>query len=346
MPTDSIKVDYTKQQDWGDVFQGQLSITNNSDTNLVNWDLDFDLPAEITDIWNAKITESSNGSYTIENASWNREIAAGETITVGFVGNGNNDVAKNFDIEGTTFGSLSTSDSIYTSSSSLSSNLSLGETYQGRATFYDAANPVGGKGASGYDNLSGSALAGITAINSVQWDGSEASGGFFEVTGPKQREGADPIVVQVVDLLPERADGLDLSEEAFEKIADPVAGIVNIEYELVGPGDNFRTPHGYTIGQGIVTEGVAGSNPWYAAVRLNNHRYPVESVEILKDGGGTTEMTRGVDNRFVLNSGSGISGSQDLLVTDIFGQEVTLDNVNITGGDGGDIATGEQFDMI
>ncbi|MEO1464668.1 MAG: hypothetical protein AAFR89_00350, partial [Cyanobacteria bacterium J06633_1] len=100
----------------------------------------------------------------------------------------------------------------------------------------DAANPAGGKVNSGYDNLSGNALGGITAINNIQWNGSEASGAFLQVSGPKQREGAAPIVVQVADLLFERADGLDLSAEAFAQVADPVDGVVNIEYELIGPG--------------------------------------------------------------------------------------------------------------
>ncbi len=346
MPNESIDVNYSQVQDWGNVFQGEISIANNGDSNLVNWNLEFNLPAEITKIWDAEIAEKDNGHYTIENASWNREIAAGETITFGFTANGNGK-PQNFDVEGSSFDSPSISDSLYsTSNANISSDLSLGETYQGRATFYDAANPAGGKGASGYDNLSGGALAGITAINNVQWDNSEASGGFLKVSGPKQREGAEPIVVQIADYLYERADGLDLSAEAFAKVADPVDGIVNIDYELIGPGDGFKTPYGHTIGQGIVAEGISGSNPWYAAIRLNNHRYPVESVDILTEDGDTKSMTRGADNRFVFNSGSGISGSQDLLVTDIFGQQVTLDNVNITGGDTADLVTGEQFGMI
>ena len=347
MPNKSIDVNYSKVQDWGDSFQGKISITNNGDKNLVNWDLEFDLPNNITKIWDAEIAEKNNGRYTIENASWNREIAAGETIVFGFLGEGDSSKPKNFDIDGSSFDSPSRSDSIYSySNPDLSPDLGLKKTNQGRATFYDAANPAGGKGASGYDNLTGSNLAGITAINNVQWQGSAASGAFLEVSGPKQREDADPIIVQVSDLLYERADGLDLSAEAFAKVADPVDGVVNIEYELVGPGDNFKTPYGYTIGQGIVAEGIPESNPYYGAVRLNNHRYPIESVELLKEDGGSVSLDRGADNRFVLDTGSAMYGAQDLLVTDIHGQQVTLDDINITGGTSADVVTGEQFGMI
>ncbi|MEN9869689.1 MAG: hypothetical protein RLZZ171_672 [Cyanobacteriota bacterium] len=228
----------------------------------------------------------------------------------------------------------------------ISPELESGQTYQGRATFYDAANPAGGKGNSGYDVLSGDALAGITAINNVQWNGSEASGAFLEVSGPKQREGAAPIIVQVSDLLYERADGLDLSAEAFFEVAEPVDGVVDIEYKLVSPDDSFVTPYGYSIGQGIVVEGIPESNPYYGAIRLNNHRNPVESVDLLEDDGSLVPLERGSDNRFVLSTGSDVSGAQDLVVTDIFGQQVTLDDINLTSGSSNDVVTGEQFDLI
>ena len=233
---ESISINYSQVEDWGNGFQGQISITNNGDSNLVNWDLNFDLPTGISNIWDAEIIANNNGRYTVQDTAFNREIAAGETITFSFIGDGSGYTPQNFNIDGSEFDSPSSSSSIYTySNPSLSSELSLGVEYQGRATFYDAANPAGGKVNSGYDVLSGDALGGITAINNIQWNGSEASGGFLEVSGPKQREGAAPIIVQISDQLVERADGLDLSAEAFAKVAEPVDGIVNIEYELIGP---------------------------------------------------------------------------------------------------------------
>jgi len=344
---DSININYSQVEDWGNGFQGQVSITNNGDSNLVNWDLDFDLPTGISNIWDAEIVASDNGNYTVQNMAYNREIAAGETVSFGFIGEGSGYTPQNFDIEGSSFDSPSSSSTIYTDSNpSLSSELSLGTEYQGRATFYDAANPAGGKGNSGYDVPSGSALSGVTAINNVQWNSSEASGGFLQVSGPKQREGAAPIVVQISDQLVERSDGLDLSAEAFALIADPVDGIVNIEYELIGPEDGFSTPYGYSIGQGIVVEGIPESNPNYGALRLNNHRYPVESVDLLTESGSTVALSRGSDNRFTLNTGSALYGAQDLVVTDIFGQQATLNDINITGGSDADIITGEQFGQL
>ncbi|MGF1541822.1 MAG: cellulose binding domain-containing protein, partial [Pleurocapsa sp.] len=341
-------IDFTLIKDWGSGFEGQISITNNTESNIDSWTLEFDFPNNINNIWDAEIESSTNGSYVISNAAWNREISAGETLTFGFTGdNSVTSEPQNFDLDGSTFTSPSTRDSIYTfSNSDLSSELKLNQKYQGRATFYDAANPSGGKGASGYDVPTSDQLYKVVAINNVQWNGSEASGGFFEVSGPKQREGAAPIIVQVVDYLYERADGMDMSAEAFEGVANPIDGIVNINYQLVGPGDDYVTAYGYSIGQGIVVEGIPETNPYYAAVRLNNHRYPIESVELLGDNGNAVELNRESDNRFVLEGNYPLYGPQDLVVTNIFGQQVTLDDVNITNGSNADLVTGEQFAMI
>ena len=342
------EIDFTLVKDWGSGFEGKISITNNTDGNIDSWSLEFDFPNPINNIWDAEIEENIDGSYTISHATWNREIAAGETLTFGFTGdNSVTSEPQNFDLDGSVFNSASRSDSIYTfANDDLESELELNREYQGRATFYDAANPAGGLGASGYDIPVGSELHKVVAINNIQWNDSEASGAFFEVSGPKQRDGAAPIIVQVVDYLYERADGFDMSAEAFEKVADPIDGVVNIEYELVDPGDDYVTAYGYSIGQGIVVEGIDHTNPYYAAVRLNNHRYPIESVDLLTEGGGMVELERESDNRFVLDGNYPLYGGQDLVVTDIFGQQVTLNDVDLTNGSNADIITGEQFPSL
>jgi len=341
-------VDFTLVSDWGSGFNGEISITNETGGNIDSWSLEFDFPNEITSIWDAEIEESRGGSYVISNADWNREIKAGETLTFGFQGNDSVTVEpQNFELEGYSFNSPSTGDSIYTyENDALTPELKLNQPYQGRATFFDAANPAGGLGNSGFDIPTFDQLHKVVAINNIQWNGSAASGAFFEVSGPKQREGAAPLIVQVTDQLVERADGMDMSAQAFAKVANPVDGIVNIDYQLVGPADDYVTAYGHQIGDGIVVEGIADSNPWYPTLRLNNHRYPVATVELIESDGDLIEMERGSDNRFVLDETSAIYGAQDLLVTDIFGQQVTLDDVNISNGSDADTVTGEQFAMI
>lgn len=341
----STDVDFTLVKNWGNTFEGKISITNKSDSNIDSWGLEFDFPNQINKIWDAKIKSNKDGSYVISNAGWNREIPAGKTLTFGFIGNKSfNSKPQNFELTGSIFNSPSTSGNIYTfSNPDLKSELELNKNYQGRATFYDATAT---KGNSGYGVPASNKLEKVTSINSVQWNGSEASGGFFKVSGPKQREGDAPIMVQVIDQLPERADGLDLSREAFAKVADLKDGVVNIDYQLVGPADDYLTAYGYKIGQGIVVEGVPGTNPYYAAVRLNNHRYPIKSVDLITNNGKTIELDRESDNRFVLDGNYPLYGAQDLLVSDIFDQQVTLNDVKITNGSSADIVTGEQFAIV
>ncbi len=80
MIDESVDIKYTQFTDWGSGFQGSIDITNNGDSSVNGWDLDFDLPREINDIWGANIISSDNGDYTIESLDWNSEIRPGQTI--------------------------------------------------------------------------------------------------------------------------------------------------------------------------------------------------------------------------------------------------------------------------
>ncbi len=65
---------------------GDITIRNTGSTALRNWTLQFTFAGEISSLWNAVIASRSGSKYVIEAASWNREIAAGQSITVGFTG--------------------------------------------------------------------------------------------------------------------------------------------------------------------------------------------------------------------------------------------------------------------
>ena len=223
--------------------------------------------------------------------------------------------------------------------------LDLDTSYTGKGTFYAAT----GAGNAGYDTVPASQRGMLTAINRLQWDSSEASGAFLQVSGPKQADGsADPITVMVVDQLPDRDDGLDLSAEAFAEVANPVDGIVNLDYTLASPDDSFETPYGKKIGDGIIVDRLADSNPYWPAVRLTNHRHPVENLELVAEGGELLPLERQSYNVFVLEQGIGgpLMGNQSFVATDIFGQTVKLNNVDITSGQSEDVTTGVQFAQL
>lgn len=79
-------IDFVLNSDWGTGFSATINITNNSDKAIEDWILEFDFDKEITDIWNGYIVEHTGTRYKVKNASYNQNIALGETISVGFNG--------------------------------------------------------------------------------------------------------------------------------------------------------------------------------------------------------------------------------------------------------------------
>ncbi|MFD9331290.1 cellulose binding domain-containing protein [Streptomyces sp. NPDC060065] len=81
---------YTKTSDWSTGYTAQYVITNDSDQAKGDWTLEFDLPsgATLSSLWNGDSTVSGQ-HVTVRPPSWDKDgLAAGETVTVGFVVNG------------------------------------------------------------------------------------------------------------------------------------------------------------------------------------------------------------------------------------------------------------------
>ncbi|WP_405925379.1 cellulose binding domain-containing protein [Streptomyces sp. NBC_00035] len=84
---------YTKTSDWSTGYTAQYVITNDSDQTKGDWTLEFDLPsgATLSSLWNGDSTVSGQ-HVTVRPPSWDKDgLAAGETVTVGFVVNGSAD---------------------------------------------------------------------------------------------------------------------------------------------------------------------------------------------------------------------------------------------------------------
>ncbi|MFF5447532.1 cellulose binding domain-containing protein [Streptomyces sp. NPDC012888] len=80
---------YTKASSWAGGYTGQYVITNHTGQEQSDWTLQFDLPAgvRIDSLWNG--THTADGRHvTVKPAAWNRRIAAGASVTVGFVTSG------------------------------------------------------------------------------------------------------------------------------------------------------------------------------------------------------------------------------------------------------------------
>ena len=169
----------------------------------------------------------------------------------------------------------------------------------GEGTFYAAD----GTGNCGFPADAGRMVA---AMNATDYATASWCGGCVRVTGPK-----GDVVVRIVDSCPGCAKGdLDLSREAFAKIADVSAGRVPImwretECDVDGP---LR----YHLKD--------GSNAFWTAIQIRNHRYPIAQVEAQKSG-AYAAITRTDYNYFVDTRGLG-AGPYTLRVTDTRGHVV------------------------
>ncbi|MFB6776850.1 cellulose binding domain-containing protein [Streptomyces sp. NPDC056352] len=82
----SVGAAYTRTSGWTGGYTGQYVVTNDTGTTQSDWTLEFDLPAgtRVSSLWNGEHTV--NGSHVIvKPASWNKELAPGTSVTVGFV---------------------------------------------------------------------------------------------------------------------------------------------------------------------------------------------------------------------------------------------------------------------
>lgn len=183
--------------------------------------------------------------------------------------------------------------------------IQFGRTYSGRATFY---------GATGAGNCSFDASSDLMvgAMNQQDYDNSQACGAHLSVTGPK-----GTVKIRIVDRCPECPPGaIDLSQQAFAKIAEVSAGRVPITWRLLSPAGLGPLSYRYK----------SGSSQYWCGIQVLNHRNPIRSVQ-LKVGGGWRTLDRQEYNYFLSAGGSGCGGT--IRITDIYGNQLTDGGIRI-----------------
>jgi expansin len=194
------------------------------------------------------------------------------------------------------------------------------EEHSGEATYYDAD----GSGACSFEASPGDLM--VAAINGTDYDGSAACGGCALVDGP---DGS--VMVRIVDSCPGCDPGdLDLSREAFERIAPLKAGRVPITWRYVACA--VDGPVRYRFKE--------GSNPFWTALQVRNHRFAILSLEVRPAGGAWKAVNRAAYNYFVDEAGVG-DGAFDVRVTDVHGHVV--EDTGLTVGDGTEVAGAAQL---
>jgi expansin len=178
----------------------------------------------------------------------------------------------------------------------------LNPLHQGIATYYDAT----GAGACSFDPSPNDLM--VTALNAEEYNNAAYCGAYVDVFGPSGNE-----TVRIVDLCPDCKTGhLDLSYEAFAKIANPVLGRISISWRIVSPA--LSGPIAYHFKD--------GSNQWWTAVQLRNHRNPIAKLEYW-NGNQWVTVPRVSYNYFVQqNPGMG-PGPYTFRVTDMYSNTLT-----------------------
>ncbi|MEM7118750.1 MAG: expansin EXLX1 family cellulose-binding protein [Chloroflexota bacterium] len=194
-------------------------------------------------------------------------------------------------------------------------------THDGIATYYGAT----GAGACSFDPSPHNLM--VAAMNADEYDNSAICGAYVQVTGAK-----GTIVVRIVDLCPGCSAGhIDLSEEAFAAIDDPILGIVPIRWQIVSPPTS----------QPIAYKFKEGSNQWWTAVQIRNHRNPIVKLEYRNEDGNWINVPRTSYNYFVQSNPGMGPGPYTFRVTDSYGN-VLVDS-GIPHVEGGVIEGAGQF---
>lgn len=180
----------------------------------------------------------------------------------------------------------------------------------GRATFYD-----GDGGNCSYPGAPADRL--FVALGPAEYAAGAACGGYLDVKGPR-----GTVRVKVTDQCPECAAGhIDLSREAFARIADPAAGVVPVTYStVVSP----RTP-------ALTFRIKEGASRWWFAVLVDNTGNALRRVEARGPGGAWRTATRTDYNYWIVEKGLG-PGPFTIRVTDVRGRTATATGVTLSPG--------------
>ena len=156
------------------------------------------------------------------------------------------------------------------------------------------------------------------ALSPAEYGSAAACGSYVEVTGP---DGS--VTVQVVDQCPEcRAGHIDLSEQAFGRIAQLSAGLVPVTYHtIIDPP--LPAPLSLRVKE--------GSSPYWLALLPIGSGNPITSVRVSSASHGGQDLARASYNYWLAPSGMGM-GPFTVQLTDSVGHQATVTGISLTPG--------------
>ncbi len=156
------------------------------------------------------------------------------------------------------------------------------------------------------------------ALSPSEYGGSAACGSYLQVSGP---DGS--VTVEVVDQCPEcQAGHIDLSEQAFARIAPLSAGLVPVTYHTI-----VDPPLPAPLSMLVKT----GSSAYYLALLPINNGNPLATVAVSQGSGGWQELSRTTYGYWLASSGAG-PGPFSVRLTDSLGHQATVHGITISPG--------------
>ncbi|WP_329557328.1 expansin EXLX1 family cellulose-binding protein [Streptomyces sp. NBC_00696] len=180
--------------------------------------------------------------------------------------------------------------------------------YPGVATVYKAGV---GDGACSYGPSSDMMIA---AMNTTDYETSRACGAYVRVHAAN---GAS-VTVRITNEcpLPCAPGQLDLSEQAFAKLAPVSTGRLAITWSLLSPDMSGTISIRYKT----------GSSPYWCGIQAIGHRNPLARLEV-RVGGVWRQLARTDYNYFLSPDGSGCGGA--IRLTDIYGERLTVNGIAV-----------------
>lgn len=193
--------------------------------------------------------------------------------------------------------------------------------HQGLSSFYHAT----GAGACGFEPSPNDLM--VAAINTHDYDNGTLCGVYLRISGPRGEA-----LVRVVDRCPGcKSKGLDLSKQAFAKVADLKKGRETIHWQVASP--DLDGPLQYHF--------KAGSTPHWLGIQLRNYRNPIAKLELQTPDGGWVNIERSPHNYFVHKNPKIGNGPYTFRVTDVYGNVVVDRNIPLRPGV--EVASAAQF---
>jgi expansin (peptidoglycan-binding protein) len=189
---------------------------------------------------------------------------------------------------------------------SLAGRIRPNTPYTGVATAYEAAD---GDGACLFGPSPDLMVA---AMNTTDYETSRACGAYVLVRAANGKS----VTVRITNEcpLPCAPGQIDLSQQAFAKLADLKVGRIPITWQLLSPSTSDTISIRYKT----------GSSPHWCGIQAIGHRNPVARLEV-RASGGWRQLPRTEYNYFLSDSGSGCGGS--IRVTDIYGEQLTITGI-------------------